>query len=475
MAAIAENADRLWRCLHCRSPLTVQADALLCNRCQKQYPLVGGIAVMVSEPGDYLRSQLGAVERDLREAVRRSASLDMLAQAGVPHASIERHRDVLAAETARAEAFRDLMAPAAGFVSGNAAGPAHASGVRRSGFSGWALEALLPFLLRDWMETPERDFERSLIATALEKVLPQRKGKSIAFAGCGAGGLLARMPSAFDQVFGFDLSFPMLAAARRLLDGHDLELALPRSVANSGSVLLKGCVAPSPVSLLAMDALDTAFADGVLDCVITCFVLDLMADPRLLAREVHRILSPSGVWINYGPSGPAKALWRFDTEESAAFFTANGFEVVETEMHRTTHLDLSRHFPAWNFRNQVCYLTISQKGERRPQKPQAALPSAQAVAAIIPRHFPAAQLIERESLNGHRDLTIILRHERIPGLSQACEISADMRRLIRPVDGVKTVGEIAALLREQFPDLSIEDTLRAYQTCFQEGILDWKA
>jgi ubiquinone/menaquinone biosynthesis C-methylase UbiE len=54
-----------------------------------------------------------------------------------------------------------------------------------------------------------------------------------------------------------------------------------------------------------MDALDTAFADGSVACVVTSFLIDLIPEPRKLASEIHRILCDDGVWINYGPSGLA--------------------------------------------------------------------------------------------------------------------------------------------------------------------------
>src|SRR5207253_4183256 len=88
--------------------------------------------------------------------------------------------------------------------------------------------------------------------------------------------------------------------------------------------------------------------------------------PRRLASEIHRILCDDGVWINYGPSGPLQAFFRFDQTESAAFLDAAGFTVIGAEAYRTTYLDLSRDFPSWSFQNHVCYLTSARKtGEAR--------------------------------------------------------------------------------------------------------------
>ena len=87
---------------------------------------------------------------------------------------------------------------------------------------------------------------------------------------------------------------------------------------------------------------DTAFTHDSVDCVVTCFLIDLIPYLRKLADEIHRILSPNGIWINYGPSGPLRALWRFDQSEGGAFLEASGFQVVQASAHRATYLDLSR-------------------------------------------------------------------------------------------------------------------------------------
>ena len=71
--------------------------------------------------------------------------------------------------------------------------------------------------------------------------------------------------------------------------------------------------------LAAMDAFDTVFADGSVDCVVTAFLLDLIPEPRRLADEIHRILRDKGVWINHGPSGPLSAP-AFRSNRERGFF-----------------------------------------------------------------------------------------------------------------------------------------------------------
>jgi hypothetical protein len=276
---------------------------------------------------------------------------------------------------------------------------------------------------------------------------------------------------------GFDLTLPALKAARDLLDGKSLDLALPRTINKAGRVTLRGNNSGSAnprVMLAAMDAFDTALADGSVDCVITAFLLDLIPEPQRLADEIHRILCDNGVWINYGPSGPLKALWRFDQTESAAFFEATGFSVTDAEAFRTTHLDVSRDCPSWSFQNHVCYLTSARKTGRAGSRRILAAPSPAELPRIVPRHFPGAHLIQRQSLGADETPTIILRHERLPSRVQSVNISNDMARLIALVDGKKTVLEIAEMFKSETPSLSIDEIVQAFAHYFENEILNWR-
>jgi SAM-dependent methyltransferase len=314
---------------------------------------------LIREPERYLRAERAAVVQTLMAARRSSEDLAELAStAGLPAASLERHREVIAAEIARTATFLELLdsaQPPPGEVDGSA-------GETRP--SGWALDGLLPYLLRDWSDSGELGAAAARIDAALAAAFPDRSAASVVFAGCGAGGALAAIRPGFARILGFDLTFPVLLAARRLLDGAALELALPRCIHPTGSMRLQrraAMTAADSIELAAMDAFDTAFASGSVDCVVTSFLLDLIPDPRRLGREIHRIVRSGGLWLNYGPSGPLKALWRFDRPEARDFVEALGFTVTQSDQYRTTYLDLSRDCPAWSFQNHVCYLTCARK------------------------------------------------------------------------------------------------------------------
>jgi SAM-dependent methyltransferase len=468
------SKEGLWRCLDCHDPLISNGVGLHCSSCRIQYPVIMGIPILVKEPVRYVRSELASLSRASRDGKQHREQFDQIGRgAGLTNVSLERHRDVTEAAMARAKRFLTLLEPARKTLE---ALPTEDVGTPRVRHPGWSFDNLLPCLLRDWTNTPELEAANSVIDAALKQVFPDPAGKIVAIAGCGAGGLLAEISSGFERILGFDLALPVLAAARHLLDGKSLDLALPHAINKSGQITLRKralATGSSHVDLLAMDACDTAFTDGSIDCVITSFLLDLIPDPRKLADELHRILSEDGVWMNYGPSGPLTALWRFDREESDAFFEAAGFAVVHSDAHRATYLDISQDCPSWSFQNHICYLTVARKAKQSAWTARVTTPSAVELPKIIPRHLPAAKLIQQQDLGAEQSRKILLRHERMPGRVESSEISGDAARLMALVDGKRTVQEIAHLLEQTTPPIPIEQTTDAFERYFNQGLLSW--
>ena len=469
--------DWTWRCLHCDGCLAPDASSLHCSVCDRRYPVLSGIPVLLRDPPGYLRSELASLTRSIQNARRRRDSLDRGGRdAGLPEISLERHRDVLEAEIAQGELLLALLESAGQPVADQAAEPL---GARRSG---WTVDALFPYLLRDWTSTPELEAIGARIGAALKQVFPEPSGASVVFAACGAGGLLAEIPPEFERVLGFDLTFPVLRAARHLLDGHSLDLAMARAIRQTGPITLRrreGRPSSRHVELVAMDALDTAFADGSVACVVTSFLIDLFPEPRKLASEIHRILCDDGIWINYGPSGPLQAFFRFDQTESAAFLDAAGFTVIGAETYRTTYLDLSRDCPSWSFQNHICYLTTARKTGAVREKSVRRTPNAAEIPQIVPQHFPGANLICRYNLDGH-DLEVkqvpiaILRHDGVPGRTISLEITGDTARVMMLVDGKRTVDEIADLFNQDATPLPKDEIFGAFSHYFEQGLLSWR-
>jgi len=464
--------DWSWRCLHCRGSLAPAADSLHCFGCGRRYPALLGIPILVRDPLGYVRSELTSLKRAIDNTRRRRDSLEQTGRdAGLSDVSLERHRDVLETEIARAETLLGLLEPAAQAL-GDQAGDT--LGARRTS---WTVDLLLPYLLRDWTNTPELKAISARIGGALRQAFPDPSGTSVVFVACGAGGLLAEIPPRFEQVLGFDLTFPVLGVARHLLDGKSLDLAMPRAINPRGHITLRrrrGRPSASDIELVAMDALDTAFADGSVGCVVTSFLIDLFPDPRKLAREIHRILRDDGVWINYGHSGPLQAFFRFDQAESAAFLDAAGFSVTGIEAYRATYLDLSRDCPSWSFQNHVCYLASARKTGEAEEMLIRKTPDAAEIPKIVPRHFPGATLLHRQNLGEEPMQITRLRHDGVLGRTMNLVISSDTARVIMLVDGSRTVDEIAGLFNRDATPVPKDEIVRAFSQYFEQGLLDWR-
>jgi SAM-dependent methyltransferase len=336
--------------------------------------------------------------------------------------------------------------------------------------------------LRDWTNTSELEAIGTRIGAALKRVFPEPSGISVVFAACGAGGLLAEVPPEFERVLGFDLTFPVLRAARHLLDGGSFDMVLPRAINQTGHVTLRrreGRPSSRHIELVAMDALDTGFADGSVACVVTSFLIDLFPEPRKLANEIHRVLCNDGIWINYGPSGPLQAFFRFDQTESAAFLDAAGFTVIGAEAYRTTYLDLSRHCPSWSFQNHICYLTTARKTGAAREDLVRRMPNAAEIPQIVPQHFPGAILSYRHNLEGQKleagqTPVAILRHDGVPGRTMSLEITGGSARVMMLVDGKRTVDQIADLFNDDATPLPKDEIFGAFLYYFEQGLLSWR-
>src|SRR5947208_1795844 len=92
---ISTGLSEIWnlRCLHCQGALTSDTSSLACASCGRQYPIIAGVPLLVSEPIEYLRSELALLNRAVRDGKRRRDMLDKGGRSsGLTTASLERHR-----------------------------------------------------------------------------------------------------------------------------------------------------------------------------------------------------------------------------------------------------------------------------------------------------------------------------------------------------------------------------------------------
>ena len=470
--------EQIYCCLRCRGSLLPTEQGLMCSQCSVRYPSVNGITVLVREPIAYLRTELALLNNESAAAKQRRNMIKDIAQdLGLSDIAVRRHHAVLDAEVARGEAFAALLDPAVRMVRDfpeSNAKPGASLGFRELG---WSFQSLVSYLIRDWTNTSELQEAQAFVGALLQEAIPNPSKKTIAFAACGAAGLAATLPHAFGRVIAYDLTLPILAAARQLLDGASLDMAVPSFVNEEGRVRLlerntgQGAAA---MELAAMDAMTTAFIDGAVDCVVTSFVMDLMPDPRMLAKEIHRILGEGGIWINYGPYGSQDGWWCFDEMEGVKFFEAAGFEVLHSRKHRTSYLDITGTDSEATYRSHMCCATVCRKGAVGKVSPAKSLPTPDELPRLIPEHFPGAHLVHQQRLGPGGGRMLILRRERIRGRVESVEIDDDMAHILTLVDGKKTVAEIAALVSQRHGQLPASQIVQAFSRYFERKILSWR-
>jgi len=186
-------------------------------------------------------------------------------------------------------------------------------------------------------------------------------------------------------------------------------------------------------------------------------------------------LRGGGIWINYGPSGPLTALWRFDQPECAGFMADAGFAVLASAAHRTTYLDLTVHCPTWSFQNHVCYMTTALKiGPPKPIGTAPVPPPWTALRDVVPRHFPGAAIVERRGLGDDRASSRVFRHDGARERPQSWAIGEDGARILALVDGTRTAGTVAEEL-EREAGQTPEQTLRVLAAWIEQGLLRGRA
>ncbi len=123
-------------------------------------------------------------------------------------------------------------------------------------------------------------------AAALVNRLP---GRDVLEVGVGTGLALPRYISD-KRIVGIDLSTEMLALARRRVKEQGL-----RNVAG----------------LLEMDAEATNFADGQFDTAVAMFVASVVPNPRLLLKELRRVVKPGGniLFVNHFAAEGGPRWW----------------------------------------------------------------------------------------------------------------------------------------------------------------------
>ena len=324
--------------------LVAAGPALVCARCVRRYPFVGGVPCLVDEPALWRltwRTRLddynGAVGPRLRALGAEAQSPDLLP---LTRARVQRVAAGLAAQQQHVQALlADLTAGGE---------PLAGAGVQRPD----ARDQLLVLecyenVFRDWVWGQR---EGELMRAIVVDLFPEKPG-TLAVYGAGAGRLAADVHRTLapGATFAFDINpLPLLIAAR-LLRGEELELVefpvAPHAAENvvvnhhvrAAAELLPG----RGLTWLLADAYRPPFAPGSLDAVLTSWFIDAPpVDLRVTAAAINRVLRPGGVWINCGPLRFRDDLSRtYVIEEVHEIIAAASFELGTRGRHDVPYFD----------------------------------------------------------------------------------------------------------------------------------------
>jgi hypothetical protein len=306
----------------------------MCGACSSGFPVIGEIPWLFAEPRQALsewRGRSSLLTQHLASEAR--AMRSSLESRDLPAGSRRRLEHVANANEDQIERLRGLLAPLGIEESATAEATHRGLGTRLPTEQG--LTNYYVNLHRDWAWGDDENQAamqelRGLLGGALTGL-----GRTLV-QGAGAGRLAYDLHAAGDAplTVATDFNPLLLFAARELFAGRTVELyefpIAPRRIEDHA--VLRRLEAPAPARaglvLVAADALQSPYADGVFDTVVTPWFIDIIGEPfARVAARVNRLLRTGGRWINFGSLAFSRAAHaeRVSLEEVVELLPQSGF------------------------------------------------------------------------------------------------------------------------------------------------------
>lgn len=251
-------------------PLEILEGGLCCSRCGAEYPILSGVAILVPAPDDYVRRYHRSLQRDLA----RHGALSPQGKAWLARRGGRGDQDDYGADFRFSQQFEEPWDVARAMVEETEAV-----------YGGFA----------QWLESVQGQNPYSVLAEWAERCVPQR---SLALdAGCGGGGLVARLAEKYRLAFGIDRSFLAILLARRtVLHRPEAERTYFLATRRGQEVLrpLRVSAAPNAEFVVA-DCTVLPFASGLFDAVCSTNIIDIVSIDAPI-RDASRVIRPGG-WL----------------------------------------------------------------------------------------------------------------------------------------------------------------------------------
>jgi hypothetical protein len=297
----------------------------------------------VLNPTGLLIAQHEQVVDDPNLAHRHDEFVLKLKQEGASPQSLAKLRNAFGVWLANQKVFRDHFAPAEEYLALHQ-GQEGPLALFTSYPTGWPFDRYVPYFYRDWCGTNEAESVAKIFSEAITRYARKRNAR-LAVLGCGACGLLYQLSDRFDHAFGLDISVPSLLLAKCLLEGGETTLGfnLPNEVfpVKQSLVRIGGVERREGITHVAANVKNMPFPPNSFSCVTTQYLLDLVNFQAALAGEIHRVLVPDGLWINFGLPASRSAFDVSTHLDLPRFLGRNGFTVCEVAMHGSSQLDLT--------------------------------------------------------------------------------------------------------------------------------------
>jgi len=325
---------------------------------------------------------------------------------------------------------------------------------------------MLGYFYRDWAKTAEARFLTDLFVSTIERFCGEARD-DVAVLGCGAGRLLHDLAAAFPLVFGIDLSVDSLLLVNALLAGEevDLHFSFPRAEipVDQKVARIKGpAQRRHGIELVAANANKLPFHSASLSCVITPYLLDVVHTPDAVISEIHRVLRPDGIWINFSNLGNSTtSVESYDPLNSLdlpSYLQRSGFTLLDQIMHRFSLVDLSG-LSEWahTITETPVLFVASRQGDHEGRDPLAEYFSGQgeSIWETRPRLSAyAAMSQDRVFTAGGTEVRkkISVFHPANPDFHKTVgdELAMVAEGLLRSLDGTRNLRGIFDLLRQQF-------------------------
>lgn len=336
-----------YRCVRCGGELFLAAPvSIQCGSCPHSYPVIGEVPILTLRPVALVAVAVQALRTTATKIRNLSSTYDDQTDIDSLQVPFRRRAErALAGMRANLALTETYLKPAESLIREHNPQLDFLDRISNCG-GGWSPEEMLPYFYQDWGGTQDFAAVRTRL---LDAVLQHRSdAEAVAVLGAGACGLVQALAPEFEYAYGVDLSLATLLIARGVLSGDTVVVHLDQ--ADWRTVELRNREPPSPnVRLLVADAADLPFADNSISAVVTQYMLDVVGNADAIAREIHRVLKPGGIWFDFSRpprlSTQPDEFGRRSLEELPSFLQPNGLRLIDSSHVRFTLLNLTAISP----------------------------------------------------------------------------------------------------------------------------------